>query len=353
MKTRQLAADAAGIRQAAGFLRQGALVAFPTETVYGLGADATSEAAVAAIYAAKERPRFNPLIAHYASAESAFADVVASPLAERLADAFWPGPLTLVLPRRAGCRVCQLAGAGLETQAVRVPAHTIAHALLVETARPVAAPSANRSGRVSPTTAAHVLDGLDGRIAAVLDGGATKVGLESTVLDLSGSRPALLRAGGITREALGALIPDLWLPRPSEPTAPRAPGQLLAHYAPRLPLRLMAHAVAADEALLAFGPALPGAAITFNLSETGCLTEAASRVFAGLRALDAAGSAQGLSGIAAMAVPEHGLGAAINDRLGRAAHAGGAPAPDNSQTIDRKRLAPHTDRVNGMDAANE
>lgn len=354
MRTSLIATDTAGIREAAGLLRQGALVAFPTETVYGLGADATSEKAVAAIYAAKERPSFNPLIAHYASAESAFADVMASPLAERLADAFWPGPLTLVLPRRARCRVSRLAGAGLETQAVRVPGHAIAHALLMEAARPLAAPSANRSGRVSPTTAAHVLDGLDGRIAAVLDGGPAEVGLESTVLDLSGHRPALLRAGGITREALAVLIPDLWVPQPAETTAPRAPGQLLAHYAPGLPLRLGARAVAADEALLAFGAALPGAAITFNLSERGDLGEAAARLFTGLRALDAAGRAQGLRGIAAMAVPEDGLGEAINDRLSRAAHAGGAaPSPVPSQTIDRQQLAPHTAEVNGMDAANE
>lgn len=324
-ETKILAADAAGLAEAARLLRAGALVAFPTETVYGLGADATSETAVAAIYAAKERPRFNPLIAHYAQAEAAFADVRPTPLAERLAELFWPGPLTLVLPRRPGCRVSQLAGAGLETQAVRVPAHPLAQQLLAATGRPVAAPSANRSGRVSPTTAAHVLDGLAGRIAAVLEGGPSAVGLESTVVDLSGPAPALLRSGGVTLEALRAHVPDLLVPTAATPEdgAPRSPGQMLAHYAPLLPLRLEATAVADDEAQLAFGPPLPGAALTFNLSPGGDLGEAAARLFAGLRALDAEGRARGLAGIAAMPVPEHELGCAINDRLRRAAHGAG------------------------------
>lgn len=325
MHTKELAPDRAGIAEAAALLRAGALVGFPTETVYGLGADATSGEAVAAIYAAKERPRFNPLIAHYADAESAFADVLPDARAERAAAAFWPGPLTLVLPRRAGCRVSTLAGAGLETQAVRVPAHPLAHALLAEAGRPIAAPSANRSGRVSPTTAAHVLDGLAGRIAAVLDGGPCAVGLESTVIDLTGTRPALLRAGGLAREVLLATLPDLWVPDAVETEAPRAPGQLLAHYAPRLPLRLDAGLVRGDEALLAFGHPLPGAALTFNLSESGDLEEAAARLFAGLRALDAAGRERSLAGIAAMPVPARGLGEAINDRLRRAAHAGQSP----------------------------
>lgn len=320
VETKTLAPDAAGLAEAARLLRGGALVAFPTETVYGLGADATSERAVAAIYAAKERPSFNPLIAHYAHPEAAFGDVVPTPLAERLAELFWPGPLTLVLPRRPYCRVSRLAGAGLDTQAVRVPGHPLAHRLLAETGRPVAAPSANRSGRVSPTTAAHVLDGLAGRIAAVLDGGPCAVGLESTVVDLSGARPALLRAGGVTLEALRAHVPEILTPEGADAVAPRSPGQMLAHYAPRLPLRLNATMVAPSEALLAFGDALPGAALTFNLSPAGDLGEAAARLFAGLRALDAAGHAQGLTGIAAMVVPDHELGCAINDRLRRAAH---------------------------------
>lgn len=323
LETPVLTDDAIGIDRAAKLLRDGALVAFPTETVYGLGADATDGAAVARIYAAKERPSFNPLIAHYADAEAAFADVIATPLAERLAAAFWPGPLTLVLPRRPGCRVAEITGAGLSTQAVRVPSHILAHRLLAAVGRPVAAPSANRSGRVSPTTAAHVLDGLAGRIAAVIDGGACAVGLESTVVDLSGPRPALLRAGGVTLEMLASLAPDIWVPEAADQAAPRSPGQLLAHYAPDLPLRLGADTVAADEALLAFGPPLPAAATSFNLSASGDLAEAAARLFAGLRWLDAEGRVQGLRGIAAMAVPNYGIGCAINDRLRRAAHGGG------------------------------
>jgi L-threonylcarbamoyladenylate synthase len=320
MDTKTLASDMAGLAEAARLLRAGRLVAFPTETVYGLGADATSEAAVAAIYTAKERPSFNPLIAHYANAEAAFDDVLANPVAEQLADLFWPGPLTLVLRRGPHCSVSRLAGAGLDTQAVRVPAHPLAHQLLAATGRPVAAPSANRSGRVSPTTAAHVLDGLSGRIAAVIDGGPCAVGLESTVVDLAGPRPALLRAGGVTLEALRAHLPDILVPEPAAENAPRSPGQLLAHYAPELPLRLNAQTVGPEEALLAFGPALPGAALTFDLSPAGDLGEAAARLFAGLRALDAGGRARGLSGIAVMPVPERELGCAINDRLRRAAH---------------------------------
>lgn len=323
MDTKTLAPDMAGLAEAARLLWEGQLVAFPTETVYGLGADATSETAVAAIYAAKERPSFNPLIAHYASTDAAFDDVVPNAVAEHLAALFWPGPLTLVLPRGAHCSVSRLAGAGLDTQAVRVPAHPLARDLLAATGRPVAAPSANRSGRVSPTTAAHVLDGLAGRIAAVIDGGPSAVGLESTVVDLSGPRPALLRAGGVTLEALRAHLPDLLVPEPASGDAPRSPGQLLAHYAPILPLRLNAASVQPDEALLAFGPALPGAALTFDLSAAGDLTQAAARLFAGLRALDADGRARGLSGIAAMPIPEQELGCAINDRLRRAAHDAG------------------------------
>ncbi|HEX3983188.1 MAG TPA: L-threonylcarbamoyladenylate synthase [Acidisoma sp.] len=320
METLLLADDAAGLARAAALLRAGALVAFPTETVYGLGADATDPAAVAAIYAAKERPSFNPMIAHYASADAAFADVAPTPLAEALAAAFWPGPLTLVLPRRPDCRVAEMTGAGLPTQAVRVPAHPLARRLLAAVARPVAAPSANRSGRVSPTTAAHVLDGLAGRIAAVIDGGACAVGLESTVVDLSGDRPVLLRAGSVTLETLRGLSSDIRVPEADDETAPRSPGRMLAHYAPELPLRLQAESVAPDEALLAFGPALAGAATVFNLSESSDLTEAASRLFAGLRLLDRQGRSLGLRGIAAMPVPEDGIGCAINDRLRRAAH---------------------------------
>jgi L-threonylcarbamoyladenylate synthase len=315
--TEILPADAAGIARAAALLRAGALVAFGTETVYGLGADATNAQAVAAVFDAKERPRFNPLICHYPDAATAFADVAATPTAERLAEAFWPGPLSLVLPRREDCPVALLAGAGLSTLAVRVPAPHVSRALLRAVGRAIAAPSANPSGAVSPTTAGHVLAGLGGRIAAVLDSGPCAVGIESTVLELSGPAPVLLRAGGLTREAIEALIGPLAEPAPA--TAPRAPGQLASHYAPSLPLRLDATTVGADEALLAFGPPLSGAGETFQLSAAGDLVEAAANLFAGLRALDEVGTRRGITRIAAMPVPERGLGLAINDRLRRAA----------------------------------
>ncbi len=228
----------ADLPQAADLLRQGALVAFPTETVYGLGADATNGQAVAAVFAAKGRPRFNPLICHCPDAAAAWHDVVPDTRAERLAARFWPGPLTLVLPRRAGSRVDPLTGAGLETLAVRVPAHPLALALLRAVGRPLAAPSANPSGRVSPTTAEHVLQGLAGRIAAVLDGGPCPVGVESTVLDLTGARPVVLRPGGIPAEEIAAEIGPLATPAAEEAAGPRAPGMLRSHYAPVLPLRL-------------------------------------------------------------------------------------------------------------------
>jgi L-threonylcarbamoyladenylate synthase len=318
-----LTADPAGIAQAARLLRDGALVAFGTETVYGLGADATNGTAVAAVFDAKGRPHFNPLICHYPDADAAFAHVEPSEIAHRLAAAFWPGPLTLVLPRRVTCPVALLAGAGLDTMAVRVPAHPTAQALLRAVGRPVAAPSANRSGQVSPTTAAHVLDGLSGRIAAVLDSGPCPVGVESTVLDLSGPRPVLLRPGGVTAEAIEAIAGPIGRPiRPAMAEAARglrSPGLLVSHYAPSLPVRLAATAVSADEALLAFGPPLPGAPLAFNLSQARDLTEAASLLFSGLRWLDTEATRLGLGRIAVMAVPETGLGLAINDRLQRAA----------------------------------
>jgi L-threonylcarbamoyladenylate synthase len=327
--TESLRPGAAGLARAAALLRAGALVAFGTETVYGLGADATDAAAVAAVFAAKDRPRFNPLISHYPDAAAAFADGVPSPAAQALAAAFWPGPLTLVLPRRAESRVALLTGAGLDTLALRVPAHPTAAALLRAVGRPVAAPSANRSGQVSPTTAAHVLEGLGGRIAAILDCGPCSVGVESTVLDLSGPQPHLLRPGGVPLEAIVARIGPVALGAPpADAAAPRAPGQLASHYAPRLPVRLEATLVGADEALLAFGAPLAGAGAMFNLSPGGDTTEAAARLFAGLRSLDALGAREGLRGIAAMAVPDTGLGRAINDRLRRAAapRAGSAAA---------------------------
>ncbi len=317
--TERLTADAAGIARAAALLRAGGLVAFGTETVYGLGADATDATAVAAVFTAKGRPHFNPLIAHYPDAGAAFADVQETALARELAAAFWPGPLTMVLPRRAGCRVALLAGAGLDTLAVRVPATASARALLTTVGRPVAAPSANRSGQVSPTTSAHVLAELDGRIAAVLDSGACGVGVESTVIDLAGAHPVLLRPGGATREAIEAVIGPVGIGMTPDGAGLRSPGLLASHYAPGLPVRLDAVSVGADEALLAFGPPLQGAGASYQLSAAGDVSEAAARLFDGLRALDQAGRERGLRGIAAMTVPMQGLGLAINDRLQRAA----------------------------------
>jgi L-threonylcarbamoyladenylate synthase len=319
--TRRLGADQ--VAEAARLLRAGELVAFPTETVYGLGADARNGRAVAAVFEAKGRPHFNPLICHFPDAQSAFAEVIADDRARALAAAFWPGPLTLVLPRRTECRIDLLAGAGLDTLAVRVPAHPLALELLRAAAIPIAGPSANRSGAVSPTTPEHVLEGLSGRIAAVLDGGACDVGVESTVLDVAMGGAALLRPGGVPVEAIEAVIGPVSRPLPisaAEKTRTlRSPGMMLSHYAPNLPVRLGAVEVAADEALLAFGPPLPGAGLVWQLSEPGDLREAAARLFAGLRHLDAEGGRQGLSRIAAMPIPESGLGAAINDRLARAA----------------------------------
>jgi L-threonylcarbamoyladenylate synthase len=316
--TRRLRADERGIAQAAGILRGGGLVAFGTETVYGLGGDATDGRAVAGIFAAKGRPRFNPLICHFAEAAHAFDHVSPGAVGLQLAEAFWPGPLTLVLPRLPGSSVDLLAGAGLETLAVRVPAHDSARALLRAVGRPVAAPSANLSGGVSPVLAAHVLADLEGRIAAVLDSGPCRVGLESTVLDVSGARPVLLRPGGVSVELIEALIGPVARGGPVS-AGFRSPGMLASHYAPRLPVRLEAAATDGSEALLAFGRALPGAGLVWSLSESADPVEAAARLFAGLRFLDAEGGRLGLSCIAAMPVPEAGLGAAINDRLRRAA----------------------------------
>lgn len=307
--TRVLPNDAAGITTAAHLLRAGALVAFGTETVYGLGADATDAAAVAGIFAAKGRPHFNPLICHYPNADAAFADVVPNDAARLLAARFWPGPLTMVLPRRADSAVALLTCAGLDSLAVRVPAG--ARELLLAVGRPVAAPSANRSGHISPTCADDVLAELGGRIAAVLDTGPCAIGLESTVVDLCGPVLALLRPGGVTREALEAVLGPM--AGPGE--AIRAPGMLASHYAPDAPLRLNVTAPRADEAMLTFGPAVG----QFQLSASGDLIEAAANLFTGLRALDALVRAGKLSGIAAMPIPERGLGVAINDRLRRAA----------------------------------
>ncbi len=321
--TAVLRPDAAGLAEAARLLCAGELVAFGTETVYGLGADATNNAAVARVYDAKGRPHFNPLICHYPDAAAAFGHVEPGPAASALADAFWPGPLTMVLPRRVTCPVALLAGAGLETLAVRVPAGADALALLRAVGRPVAAPSANRSGEVSPTTAAHVLAGLRGRVAAVLDSGPCRVGVESTVVDLAAGSPCLLRPGGVALEAIEAVLGPIGrglTPAAAQMTRNlRSPGLLVSHYAPALPVRLGAERAGGDEALLAFGPAPAGAGAVFQLSASGDVVEAASRLFEGLRALDADGTRLGLARIAVMAVPEAGLGLAINDRLQRAA----------------------------------
>jgi L-threonylcarbamoyladenylate synthase len=304
------------IAAAAACLRAGGLVATPTETVYGLAANATSDAAVAAIFAAKGRPAFNPLIAHVLDIEQARRHAMFGQDAERLAQAFWPGPLTLVLPVVPACRVSLLARAGLDSLAIRAPAHPVARALIEAAGVPLAAPSANRSGRVSPTTAAHVLADLDGRIDWILDGGPSRHGLESTIVACLGA-PALLRPGAIPREAIEAA---LGRPLGSSATSgkePNAPGQLESHYAPRALIRLDAVRAEPDEAALDFAGALAGgeAMARLDLSPSGDLVEAASNLFAHLRALDASGAKT----IAAAPIPQRGLGAAINDRLRRAA----------------------------------
>ncbi|GKY89098.1 L-threonylcarbamoyladenylate synthase [Sinisalibacter aestuarii] len=308
--TEILAPDDTGIARAAALLRAGELVSFPTETVYGLGADATNGAAVARIFDAKGRPRFNPLIVHLPSLDAVADYAVLEGDALRLAQAFWPGPLTLVLPVRAGSGLSPLVSAGLPTVALRVPDHPLARRLLAETGRPVAAPSANPSGRISPTEAAHVLAGLDGRIAAVLDGGPCPVGVESTIVGLAPA-PVLLRPGGLPAEAIEACLgAPLALHGPDE--AINAPGQLLSHYAPRAAIRLDAETARPGERLLGFGP-VAGAAL--NLSPSGDLVEAAANLFHHLHRLDAEGDMP----IAVSPVPEIGLGRAINDRLRRAA----------------------------------
>ncbi len=329
-----VAADAAAIEAAAARLRAGALVAFPTETVYGLGADAGDDAAVARIFEAKGRPRFNPLIVHIAGTEAADAIVRLDVRAEALAARFWPGPLTLVLPRRDDAGLSLLVSAGLDTVAVRAPDHPVAQALLRAAGRPIAAPSANRSGAISPTTAAHVQAELGDRPAVVLDGGPCRVGVESTIVDLSGAAPLLLRPGGVAVEQLEAMLGPLAMLPGSAGQAPRAPGMLRRHYAPRRPLRLNAAAAAAGEALLAFGPQADAAA-TLNLSVAGDPVEAAGNLFAMLRALD---GAAGYQRIAVSPIPEAGLGRAINDRLRRAAAPAEAPADDWND--DRGPAAP-------------
>ncbi len=307
-------ADAATIARGAELLGEGQLVAFPTETVYGLGADATNGAAVAAIFAAKDRPRINPLIVHIRDKAEAETHVIFSEAASRLAEAFWPGPLTLVLPRRTHTPLSLLVSAGLETVAVRAPSHPLARALIAAAGFPLAAPSANPSGSVSPTTARHVAEGLGRRVAMILDGGATPVGVESTVIGFSSQGSALmLRPGGVPREAIEKIVGPLAVPASGGPVT--SPGQLSSHYAPRARLRLNATETVPGEVLLGFG-SIENAAL--NLSRKGDLSEAAANLFAMLRALDTEAAA-----IAVSPIPEHGLGEAINDRLQRAA----APRP--------------------------
>jgi L-threonylcarbamoyladenylate synthase len=318
LSTTLLAASDAAVERAVGCLREGGLVGFPTETVYGLGADATNAAAVARLYQAKGRPAFNPLIAHVGDLDAAQKIGRFDAAALRLAEAFWPGPLTLVVPKAVGCPVAELATAGLDTVAIRIPAHPVARAILRGLGRPVVAPSANRSGHVSPTTAAHVHIDLDGRIDLIIDGGAVTVGVESSIVGCF-AQPLLLRPGGLSREAIEAVL-GAKLAAPAEAGAkPVAPGMLASHYAPRSRVRLDASHVEPGEALLAFGLPLPpgaeAAATVLNLSTRGDLAEAAANLFGHLRALDGAGA----GGIAVMPVPQDGLGEAINDRLARAA----------------------------------
>ncbi|QGM96177.1 L-threonylcarbamoyladenylate synthase [Methylocystis parvus] len=310
-------ADAASIARAAEILREGGLVAFPTETVYGLGADATSAWAVARIYDAKGRPSFNPLIAHVADLDAARREAVLPEAAIRLAEAFWPGPLTIVAPAAPGGSVCELARAGLPSVALRIPDHSVARALIAALGRPIAAPSANRSGHVSPVTAAHVAEDLSGRVDMILDGGRTVAGLESTIVSFCDAEPALLRPGAARREKIEKILGrKLSAPARADITAP---GMTASHYAPKARLRLEAHEVLAGESALDFGGRLsalaPAGTLVRDLSPKGDLVEAAANLFAYLRELDALGAEK----IAVAHMPERGLGEAINDRLRRAA----------------------------------
>jgi len=312
--TRVLKADKDAIAAAATCLSHGGLVAFPTETVYGLGANARHGEAIARLYAAKGRPAFNPLIAHVASRDAAHSLATFDAAGERLAAAFWPGPLTLVLPKRPDCTIADLALAGLDSVAVRVPAHPVARALLEALGGPVVAPSANRSGHISPTSAAHVLADLRGRIDMVIDGGSSAVGVESTIVACLGE-PTLLRPGGLAREDIERVLGRALAVSAIADDAPLAPGMLASHYAPKTRLRLNAQTPRDGEAMLAFGKTIDFSGPTLNLSPRGDLIEAAANLFSHLRALDAAGAQT----IAVMSVPQDGLGEAINDRLARAA----------------------------------
>jgi L-threonylcarbamoyladenylate synthase len=323
LKTQVLPAGAAATAAAARVLAAGGLVGFPTETVYGLAADATNPAAIARLYRAKGRPSFNPLITHVVDLTAAGKIACFDAQATRLAEAFWPGPLTLVLPKASGCAVADLATAGLDTIAIRIPAHPVAREILKAFGGPMVAPSANLSGHVSPTVAAHVQDDLAGRIDLIVDGGAVDVGVESTIVGCF-AVPTLLRPGGLPRGAIERVLGRALAGVPQTTTAgattmPLAPGMLASHYAPRSKVRLEIEHVEAGEALLAFGPrtvaGTEAAVAVMNLSVRGDLAEAAANLFGYLRSLDD----KGARGIAVMPVPDHGLGEAINDRLRRAA----------------------------------
>jgi L-threonylcarbamoyladenylate synthase len=309
-------ADASTVARAGDLLRAGLLVAVPTETVYGLAADATNGEAVARIFEAKGRPRFNPLIVHVAGLPDAERLAEFNPLARRLAGAFWPGPLTLVVRRRTDSGLSDLVTSGLETVALRVPDHPVARAVLKAARRPLAAPSANRSGHVSATQASHVAEDFGNRVALILDAGPTAHGIESTVVDATSEVIVLLRSGATTIEALEAVLGAPLARRADTDVRPTAPGQLLKHYAPRAKVRLEATSVKPGEALLAFGGAVPSSkGPVLNLSPSASLYEAAANLFAALRTLDASG----VETIAVMPIPDQGLGEAINDRLRRAA----------------------------------
>ncbi len=307
-----LTADQIGIKQAAKILSKGGLVAFPTETVYGLGADACNSIAVARVYAAKGRPSFNPLIVHVADLECAKTYAQFNDTALKLASAFWPGPLTLVLPCAPDSPLSELVTAGLNSVAIRIPAHPIAQALLQQFDGPLAAPSANPSGRISPTQAAHVITDMHDRIEAILDGGTCKVGLESTILKVEDNQVSLLRSGGLSSEQIETFL-GYSIMTPSDPKTPQSPGQLKSHYAPNSPVRLNVKTLQGAEILLGFGPECKVA--TLNLSPTGNLIEAAANLFSYLRKMDALSKGT----IAVSPIPMSGLGVAINDRLKRAA----------------------------------
>jgi len=322
LKTQILPAGEAAVAAAARVLAEGGLVAFPTETVYGLGADATNPAAVARIYQAKGRPAFNPLIAHVGDIAAARQIARFGAAATALAESFWPGPLTLVLPKTPNCAVADLATAGLETVAIRLPAHPVARDILRAFGGPVVAPSANISGHVSPTTAAHVQSDLTGRIDLIVDGGPVAVGVESTIVGCFDA-PMLLRPGGVPRgeieRVLGRALRQAPTDAESDSGQPLAPGMLASHYAPRAKVRLNAQRLEPGEALLGFGlgaiSGIDAASTVMNLSESGDLNEAAANLFGHLRALDG----KGVGAIAVMPIPNDGLGEAINDRLRRAA----------------------------------